>query len=449
MKNVIDKILLPTIAQEKYEIENGPKLNCWEFKKCGREPGGAKVKELRVCPATTETRLHGVHGGKNAGRACWVVAGSMCGGKVQGTFAQKYGDCAKCDFFKEIKEKEGTDYIYSASLLRKIQEDEQSRLISIEHGHPDIPDKTKYKKAAIIKTIESRTKLLTLTVLLIICTLLFVNARVMFTVLNFIPSFSVITLLLITSGLVLIGFYLSRTISLSAITDLLKYNNEINTLLTAKEQEIAKRKEAEENLNIANKELENRVKERTAELAKTVEILNENIAERKRMEEQLYNLSITDELTGLYNRRGFYTLAEHRLRLAKQQEIGLLLLYADMDNLKEINDTLGHEEGDKLLKEAANILKSTYRDSDIVARIGGDEFVVFPVGTTEDHIGMLTSRLQKNIEIYNTQSNSGYKLSISIGVSAYDPESVNTIDGLLSEADKLMYKQKMRKEGLD
>ncbi len=96
------------------------KLNCWEFKKCGREPGGAKVNELGVCPATIEVKLHGTHGGKNAGRACWVVAGSMCGGKVQGTFAQKYGNCVKCDFFQKLKEEEGVHYELSATLLAKL-----------------------------------------------------------------------------------------------------------------------------------------------------------------------------------------------------------------------------------------------------------------------------------------------------------------------------------------
>ena len=101
------------------------KLNCWEFKKCGREPGGAKVSELGVCPATEETKVDGTHGGKNAGRACWVVAGSMCGGKVQGTFAQKYGNCIKCDFFQEVKEEEGAKYELSATILAKLRKEKK------------------------------------------------------------------------------------------------------------------------------------------------------------------------------------------------------------------------------------------------------------------------------------------------------------------------------------
>ncbi len=93
------------------------KPNCWEYKKCGREPGGIKVHELGVCPSAIESGLDGTHGGKNAGRACWVVAGTFCGGKEQGTFAQKYGNCVICDFFKMVKEAEGPDFTLSADLL--------------------------------------------------------------------------------------------------------------------------------------------------------------------------------------------------------------------------------------------------------------------------------------------------------------------------------------------
>ncbi len=80
-----------------------PKLNCWEFKKCGRQPGGSKAAELGVCPATTEHMLNGTHGGKNAGRACWVVAGSLCGGKIQGTYAKKLLNCWRCEFMNSVR----------------------------------------------------------------------------------------------------------------------------------------------------------------------------------------------------------------------------------------------------------------------------------------------------------------------------------------------------------
>lgn len=94
------------------------KKNCWEFKKCGRQPGGHKTQELGVCPVTTHQNLTGVHGGANAGRACWVVAGSLCGGKIQGSYAQKLSNCWRCDFMVRVKEEEeGSAVGFSATRL--------------------------------------------------------------------------------------------------------------------------------------------------------------------------------------------------------------------------------------------------------------------------------------------------------------------------------------------
>ena len=90
--------------------KNGEKKNCWEFKNCGRQPGGAKTAELGVCPASTEASLDNLNGGRNGGRICWAVAGTFCGGKVQGEFAQKSLSCMNCDFFKMVKTEEGDQY---------------------------------------------------------------------------------------------------------------------------------------------------------------------------------------------------------------------------------------------------------------------------------------------------------------------------------------------------
>jgi len=97
------------------------KMNCWEFKKCGREPGGAK-SDQDACPASMDPRLHGVHNGRRAGRACWVIAGTKCGGKEQGTFANKYHNCDKCDFYKMVKMEEGFKYVLSINLLKKLED---------------------------------------------------------------------------------------------------------------------------------------------------------------------------------------------------------------------------------------------------------------------------------------------------------------------------------------
>jgi hypothetical protein len=97
------------------------KMNCWEFKKCGREPGGAREKHNGVCPAAVEKKLDGVHGGKNAGRACWVVAGTMCGGQIQGTFAKKYSNCKTCDFYLKVKNEESPEFQLSIVLLNRLK----------------------------------------------------------------------------------------------------------------------------------------------------------------------------------------------------------------------------------------------------------------------------------------------------------------------------------------
>lgn len=97
--------------------------NCWEAKRCGREPGGLHADATGVCPAALEVRLHGVHQGRNAGRACWVVAGTMCEGRVEGTFATKFDTCAMCDFYQRVKREESPAFMLSASLLRLLREE--------------------------------------------------------------------------------------------------------------------------------------------------------------------------------------------------------------------------------------------------------------------------------------------------------------------------------------
>lgn len=176
-----------------------------------------------------------------------------------------------------------------------------------------------------------------------------------------------------------------------------------------------------------------------------VTVVSKDITELKQMEERLRALSLTDEMTGLYNRRGFFTMAEQVLKLAKRHKRGLYMLYSDMDNLKVINDTLGHQEGDRALIDAASILKTTYRESDIVARIGGDEFVVMPVECSIDNISLVSARLQESLKNHKAVRSSNYRLSMSLGVSYFNPESPCSIDELLNHAEKLMYEQKILK----
>jgi hypothetical protein len=96
--------------------------NCWEHKECGREPQGRNTDTLGVCPAATEDKLQGVHGGRNAGRACWVVAGTLCGGEVQGTFARKFSNCEKCDFYQLVLREAFPRFTFSSVLLGQLKE---------------------------------------------------------------------------------------------------------------------------------------------------------------------------------------------------------------------------------------------------------------------------------------------------------------------------------------
>ncbi len=163
--------------------------------------------------------------------------------------------------------------------------------------------------------------------------------------------------------------------------------------------------------------------------------------------ERLRNLSLTDELTGLNNRRGFLILAAGLLKFARRANHPLCLLYIDMDCLKQINDTFGHTEGDLALTHFVRILTETFRDSDVIGRMGGDEFVILTIDATEKDIATIQARLQSNVDAYNLQSVKGYTLSFSLGVVQVDLNTTFTVDTVLTQADAIMYEQKRLKKG--
>ena len=103
------------------------RLNCWEYRMCGRELGGAKEKQLGICPASTYIPLDGTHDGIAAGRACWVIAGTMCRDRVSGTFAQKLNDCRECDFYQIVEAQERDSFIHTSVLLEMV--DTRARLL--------------------------------------------------------------------------------------------------------------------------------------------------------------------------------------------------------------------------------------------------------------------------------------------------------------------------------
>lgn len=162
--------------------------------------------------------------------------------------------------------------------------------------------------------------------------------------------------------------------------------------------------------------------------------------------EKIRILSLTDEFTGIYNRRGFFTLAEQHLKISNRMGKGVGLFFVDIDGLKLINDTLGHQEGDRAILDTVNILKNTFRESDVIARMGGDEFAISTMGTYASDVKILATRLQQNVKSYNGKNARSYNLSISIGVVWCDHKHPRSVEELLLQADKLMYQQKQGKK---
>ncbi len=174
--------------------------------------------------------------------------------------------------------------------------------------------------------------------------------------------------------------------------------------------------------------------------------------ERQRLLAQLedarraaHQLTLMDDLTGLYNRRGFYTLSKQQWKLADRRKKKLVLIYCDLDNLKEINDQLGHKMGDQALVIVAQALRSTFRESDIIARMGGDEFATLAIEAESDGRTMIR-RLDEQIERINSLGEFQHKLSVSSGVAHYDPENPVSIDEVLAQADAQMYTHKYHKK---
>jgi diguanylate cyclase (GGDEF)-like protein/PAS domain S-box-containing protein len=170
-----------------------------------------------------------------------------------------------------------------------------------------------------------------------------------------------------------------------------------------------------------------------------------DITERKRQEEEIRKLSITDQLTGLYNRRGFIALAEQQMKTSNRAKRQMMLAFIDIDGMKWINDTLGHKEGDRALLDTANILRQTFRESDISARMGGDEFAVLAIDVTDMNPDILSDRLEQIIAAHNTNETRPFRLLMSWGAAIYDPDCLKSLDQLMSEADELMYLRKKAK----
>ena len=167
------------------------------------------------------------------------------------------------------------------------------------------------------------------------------------------------------------------------------------------------------------------------------------VTERHQMVETIRTLSFTDELTGLLNRRGFTTLAEQQMRTSARTRNRLWLLFADLDGLKEINDRLGHEAGDRALREVARLLRAgSIREADLVARLGGDEFAILATEISPMDGDTIVKRLEDAARRANDEPGRDFTLSLSAGAAVFDPERPQTLVELMGEADQRMYEAK-------
>jgi len=173
--------------------------------------------------------------------------------------------------------------------------------------------------------------------------------------------------------------------------------------------------------------------------------LYQKVTELEDANERLRNLSLTDGLTGLNNRRGFMVLATGLMKFAKRVGYSISLLYIDLDSLKSTNDTFGHTAGDRLIIHFSRTLTETFRDSDIIGRLGGDEFVVLVVDATENDLNEMQARLQNNVDNYNFHSSDLPAIAFSMGIISVHPKSDITMEELLSKADKAMYEHKQHR----
>ena len=167
--------------------------------------------------------------------------------------------------------------------------------------------------------------------------------------------------------------------------------------------------------------------------------------ERHRLLTALRSLSLIDDLTGLYNRRGFADLGEQYLKLARRSSRGITMVFLDLDRFKTINDSLGHHIGDRALMKVADILRATFRRSDIIGRLGGDEFAVLALEASGESSDLLLERLRDRFREFNESGREPYQLSVSIGMARHDGDMRVRLEDLLSEADNAMYSDKRNK----
>lgn len=184
-------------------------------------------------------------------------------------------------------------------------------------------------------------------------------------------------------------------------------------------------------------------------IAAFTDITSRKRAERalREKEQQAQERALRDDLTGLHNRRGLLHVMDALIKLGIRAERALSLVYIDLDHMKRINDTHGHAEGDRALVDAATILESNLRESDFIARIGGDEFCIVLSGGSEVQDATAIARIERAVAAHNSSAGRPYEISFSIGVARFDPANPATVEELMREADAAMYREKAAKHG--
>lgn len=185
------------------------------------------------------------------------------------------------------------------------------------------------------------------------------------------------------------------------------------------------------------------------EIGRLSRVLSESAERIAALQDDLRRTAAIDPLTHLNNRRGFLPIAEHQLRIAQRTREPVALVFVDVDGLKHVNDTLGHAVGDTLIAEAAVVLRTTFRASDLPARMGGDEFCVLLRGDSARSAERAVERLHLAVCEANAETGRAFELSLSVGISRFDPEEPVSIDRLIEQADGLMYQHKRAKRGLE
>jgi len=166
--------------------------------------------------------------------------------------------------------------------------------------------------------------------------------------------------------------------------------------------------------------------------------------ERQRLLAELRELALRDELTGLHNRRGLLTVGEQYARIAERKNGQVVVLFIDINDMKGINDRFGHDTGDQAVKELSQLLLESFRKSDVIARVGGDEFCVLLTETTAGAVEIAIARLYGVLAGHNAHHHRPYRLSVSVGRASYDGHGSCDFEALVRQADRSMYAQKQR-----